>query len=757
MPSTGSAWLQNRNFGVVIDAGSSGSRVQIYSWKEHRWVRHNKPVSELSALPTVELGDEKGERWQKKVEPGISSFARKPTLVGPDHLKGLLDFALEVVPPDLVVSTPVYVLATAGMRLLEFDEQQQILENACTFIKDNYFFRVDRCSDHVQVITGEWEGIFGWLAVNYLKGGFDTDSKLGGAVNNHTNVNNGYIADEHVKKKIDGGHTTTFGFLDMGGASAQIAFVPNVKEAKEHANDLTPVNLYTLEGIPLEYNVFVSTFLGFGTNEARRRYVEERIHNYMKDHAQLFVNPESAREQPTTLLKDPCLPVDLILTDTTTKPPYYSLQGTGSFDQCLELTSPLINKTAPCYDNPCLFNGVHTPNIDFSVNHFIGISEFWYSTHEIFGFDGEWDYVKFKEKASKYCARHWNDLQVEYQKNKEWKSSGVDLQRLEMQCFKAAWLTNMLHEGINLPKSPNDYLKSSDHNNTITSTPPFQSINKIKDIQVSWTLGKMVLEASNLIPIAIAPTHPPPEPQGRGLFGYYNYLIEWIILLSILFFCCTGFWWGITKKSGRSSARDGGPDYGILDNGSGVNGQYSESPFSASLFNLVKMVSIRIRPYILRITSPIRLFFKSSSSSRSINNDTDEDHFDFIQVDVLSSSSSSSNTIINGNGIINDMESIQISTKDNLSNGSSNTEIGYVSPQPVVNISVNGLSSRTMSYTNLGKMKERANSLGSVNTVSNNAGILINGNSAVAALGYSRPSSRVGRTASIDKISKDYF
>ncbi|CAG8488671.1 3009_t:CDS:10 [Ambispora gerdemannii] len=734
MPSVESAWLQNRNFGVVIDAGSSGSRVQIYSWKDHRWVRHSKPDSELSVLPTIELGDENGEHWQKKVEPGISSFAKKPTLVGPDHLKKLLDFALEVVPPDIVDITPVYVLATAGMRLLEIDEQQQIIDNACNFIRDNYFFRIDQCSAHVQVITGEWEGIFGWLAVNYLKGGFDTDSKIAGAINNNTDV---YIADEQMKKKIDGGHTTTFGFLDMGGASAQIAFVPNIKEAEEHANDLTTVDLYTLAGIPLEYKVFVSTFLGFGTNEARRRYVEERIHYYMKTHEHLFANPENAREQPTTLLKDPCLPVDLILTDTTTKPPYYSLQGTGSFDQCLELTSPLINKTAPCYDNPCLFNGVHTPNIDFSVNHFIGISEFWYSTHEIFGFDGEWDYAKFKEKAGEYCAKHWNDLQTEYRTNNKWKNSGVDLQRLEMQCFKAAWLTNMLHEGINLPKSSNDYLKPNVDNNTITIPPSFQSINKIKDIQVSWTLGKIVLEASNLIPNAMAPNNPPPEPQGRGLFGYYNYMIEWIILLA-MFLCCTGFWWGITRKSGygkrrrlsfgflsrllyspfsfssRSSARDGGPDYGILDNG-GVNGQYSASPSSASLFNLIKMVSIRLRLYILRITSPIRLFFKSPPSSRNIN-DIEENHFGFISVDVLPSSGAS-NTNINGNGNINDMESIQISTKDNLSSGGSNTEIGFVSPQPVVNISVNGLSSRTVSYTNLAKMKERTNSLGSSNTV----------------------------------------
>src|SRR5207237_4146402 len=60
------------------------------------------------------------------------------------------------------------------------------------------------------------------------------------------------------------------------------------------------------------------------------------------------------------------------------------LLGTGRFEECLRKVFPLLEKDAPCPDEPCLLNGVHVPAIDFDVNHFIGISEYWHTTHEIF-------------------------------------------------------------------------------------------------------------------------------------------------------------------------------------------------------------------------------------------------------------------------------------------------------------------------------------------------------------------------------------
>ena len=457
------------------------------------------------------------------VVTGISSFAKNPQGVA-DYLRPFLDYARSHLPPSVEADTPVFLLATAGMRLLTEEQQVGILKETCHFFKAQSNFRIDKpssagpCGSSIRIITGEEEGLFGWLSVNYLMDGFTGRSQ----------------------------GRTTYGFLDMGGASTQIAFEPSLAERNNPENSLIEVRLRLLGGEEVIHKVFVTTWLGYGTNQARERYVAQAINTFESNRS---ANPDPSSD----VILDPCLPKGLKLVgrplQSPTAPQHskqpHTLVGTGSFERCLEKSSPLLNKDAPCPTPPCPLNGVHVPPIDFSGSHFIGVSEYWYSAEHVFGLGGAYDFVQYERAAVEFCQREWDDI-LQQHKNSQLEGGkerlggdgevekdgrivsvgkwgdNVEIPRLQMQCFKAAWVVNVLHSGLGMPRiiDPKGNVTAAEGGPAVSAQaqqkglgrPAFQSVDTVGDIAFSWTLGKMVLEASKEVPPLSSTTKPITDP-----------------------------------------------------------------------------------------------------------------------------------------------------------------------------------------------------------------------------------------------------
>ena len=81
-----------------------------------------------------------------------------------------MKYAEDIIPLDKHSDTPVFVLATAGMRLLSPAKKKMILKETCSALQKNTNFYLPNCKNFIQIIDGETEGIYGWLSLNYLIG-----------------------------------------------------------------------------------------------------------------------------------------------------------------------------------------------------------------------------------------------------------------------------------------------------------------------------------------------------------------------------------------------------------------------------------------------------------------------------------------------------------------------------------------------------------------------------------------------------------
>ncbi len=203
------AYAADTHYTIFVDAGSSGSRLHIFQYE-----------NTTALLPVV------NDVFSESVKPGLSSFADTPTLAGAS-LKTLFDDAAQFLQKNGANPSTVSlnVFATAGMRLLPENKQQAIYQNVENYVKTHYAFT----PGEMKTISGTWEGIYGWLDVNYLAENF-----------------------QHQQP--------TVGSIDMGGASTQIVFAT---QDRSH-----PADEVTLRINQRDYIIFSKSFLGLGQDQA---------------------------------------------------------------------------------------------------------------------------------------------------------------------------------------------------------------------------------------------------------------------------------------------------------------------------------------------------------------------------------------------------------------------------------------------------------------------------------------------------------
>ncbi|XP_052200135.1 probable apyrase 6 [Diospyros lotus] len=415
--SMGFTGSPRRKYGIVIDGGSTGTRIHVFEYE----VRGGAPKFDFREKGLASL----------RVNPGLSAYAEDPDGAG-GSLKELVEFAKKRVPKDSWGDTEVRLMGTAGLRLLDLVVQDRILESCRRVLRLSGFkFRDDWAS----VITGSEEGVYAWVVANYALG------------------------------TLGGDPLKTTGIVELGGASAQVTFVPS--------EPIPPEFSHVVKFGNASYNLYSHSLLQFGQNVAVELLRESLVARA----------PESSTIKSLKMEKslDPCTPSgyshDSKLWTSSTgsismaeKSGYLStLQPSGNFSQCRSAVLTLLQKgKEKCSYQHCHIGSTFVPKLE---GNFLATENFFY-TAKFFGLAPKAFISSLLRAGEQFCEADWPELRTKYHSFEE-----EDLSRY---CFSSAYIVALLHDSLGIALDDER----------------IRYANQVGHIPLDWALGAFILQST---------------------------------------------------------------------------------------------------------------------------------------------------------------------------------------------------------------------------------------------------------------------
>jgi len=342
-------------YAMVIDAGSSHSKLFVYRFEQRVTstsaapqstpipIGHGNSTDPISKLTSQEASDAL-----------ISQLIAYPQNLLSEHSAKWFKY-------------PIYLKATAGMRVLSTQRREEILNYiAISFNKTSINpFLFD--TTYAIIASGEEEATFDWLGVNYA---YDTL------------INTDH--DEH-----------TYGALDMGGQSTQIAFAP--EPGSNILADFTAVRLWDTT-----HRLYTHSHLQYGMDA-----VEQRI-------AQMAYDEATAATAPN--VTNACLNVGVNISYTVDGSNGEAVNvtqfGSASADlsKCGRMLKVLLANDTTCYVEDCAFNGVYLAEIPQNMI-FVAFSAFGFTIEDL-NLSPTIDLAPLMEVTTDICNMSWTQLKA---------------------------------------------------------------------------------------------------------------------------------------------------------------------------------------------------------------------------------------------------------------------------------------------------------------------------------------------------------
>ena len=373
----------------------------------------------------------------------LASLAGKPPSELRAALQPLLDAANAAVPAALRPRTPLFMWATAGMRLLPEAAQQSVFDSAFAAFASASAFQLSRL-DGFRTLSGEEEGFFGWLAANSLDGLDWTALRPGSPV------------------------PPTRGALDLGGASAQVVFALSQADAgaPRRAGRRGTAVLGWAGLDSLRSAVYAKSYLGYGAVAVRSRVREALLEAATSGNVSdpcAFAGTDSAVQPGEAVAKEGAAPRFLV--------------GGGNFAACASLVAAALREM----QRAAGLSSIALPG-SAARGLFMGMSLLYHVTHFLATLPDEsgavassrfphTSLVEVQAGGKALCAIGWPQLAARITKSDAAAQPG----RHAGRCFEASLVHTLLGRGVGYGFEE--------------EARSVQFVESVKGTEVEWTLG----------------------------------------------------------------------------------------------------------------------------------------------------------------------------------------------------------------------------------------------------------------------------
>lgn len=287
--------LNDKHYQIVVDAGSSGSRIYLYQVLEEE----NSPI--IHVIQNINNNNQKIDSF--KISGGIANYATQLNQLDTKFIEPFSNYVNSFCKNHIIENSncynlPIHILSTAGMRLLP-ESQKTIINNYIITKLKNIGF--NNKQNEVTTITGWQEGLYSWLDINYLNNNL---------INNQNSEN----------------------LIEVGGASSQLTFETKSMNIKlfENNNPNISENIIDFTFHNKAYHIYSISWLGLGQDQALLKMNNDRLHDACFNKSDLRPNANFIYDTCSNIYNEIVSTYNLSKTTSDIKPInhlYYAIGG----------------------------------------------------------------------------------------------------------------------------------------------------------------------------------------------------------------------------------------------------------------------------------------------------------------------------------------------------------------------------------------------------------------------------------------------